>query len=252
MRTTVFWRTLTGLLIVAGLALTPGPVDAQPVDLELVLAVDTSASINDYEFRIQMEGYAAAFRHPEVHRAIDSAGDQGIAVSMVQWAGGGNPILAVDWTLLRDAGSAGAFADKIAATPRHYSGDLTAIGDAIRFSVKQITTNSFDALRQTIDVSADGRSNEGSLPGPARDSAVAAGMTINGLVIMRRAALNLYFKRYVIGGPSAFIERVDTFDEVPEAVLRKLIREIMGLPVSRRDGGIDFATAEPAPVRDLE
>ena len=252
MRAAVFWQTLGGLLVVAGVVLAPNPVAATPVDLELVLAVDTSASINDYEFRIQMEGYAAAFRHPEVHHAIDSAGDQGIAVSMVQWAGGGNPVLAVEWTLLRDAVSATAFADKIAATPRHYSGDLTAIGNAIYFSMKQIAANSFDATRQTIDVSADGRSNEGPLPGPARDSAVAAGMTINGLVIMRRAALNLYFKRYVIGGPSAFIERVDTFEEVPEAVLRKLIREIMGLPVSRLEEAIDFANIRPEAAGDPE
>ena len=244
MRTRVSGLALRGLLAVAFLLFAPFQLTATPVDLELLLAVDTSASINDYEFRIQMDGYAAAFRHPEIHRAIASAGDQGIAVAMVQWAGGGKPVLAVDWMLLRDAASARVFADLIAATPRHYNGDLTAIGDAIKFSVAQIAGNSFEASRQTIDVSADGRSNEGSLPGPARDRAVASGMTVNGLVVMRRAALDLYFRRYVIGGPSAFIERVDRFNQVPEAVLRKLIREIMGLPVSRLDGTIDLADAQ--------
>ena len=227
------------------LSLAPFQLAAAPADLELVLAVDTSASINDFEFRIQMEGYAAAFRHPDIHEAIDSAGDNGIAVSLLQWAGDGKPVVAVDWMLLRDAATAGAFADLIAATPRYNSGDLTAIGDAINFAVKMIATNGFDATRQTIDLSADGRSNEGSLPGAARDQAVAAGVTINGLVVMRRATLDLYFKRYVIGGPTAFVERVDQFNQIPAAVLRKLIREIIGLPVSRLDEAIDLANAEP-------
>ncbi len=227
------------------LSLAPLQLAAAPADLELVLAVDTSASINDFEFRIQMEGYAAAFRHPDIHKAIDSAGDNGIAVSLLQWAGDGKPVVAVDWMLLRDAATAGAFADLIAATPRYNSGDLTAIGDAIDFAVKMIVTNGFDATRQTIDLSADGRSNEGVLPGAARDRAVAAGVTINGLVVMRRATLDLYFKRYVIGGPTAFVERVDQFNQIPAAVLRKLIREIIGLPVARLDEAIDLANAEP-------
>ncbi len=233
-------QTEIGWLVAAILFAAPQTAAAVTVDLQLVLAVDTSASINDYEFRIQMEGYAAAFRHPDVHQAIDQAGNEGIAVAIVQWAGGGKPVLAVDWMQLRDARTAGLFADRIAATPRYYSGDLTAIGDAILFSMAQFADNGFESERQTIDVSADGRSNMGAFPGPARDRAVASGVTINGLVIMRRAALNLYFNRYVTGGSGSFIEQVDNFYEVPDAVLRKLIREIMGLPISRyRPGSHD-------------
>ena len=228
-------RRIAGALGAALLCLAPQPAAAAAVDLELVLAVDTSASINDYEFRIQMEGYAAAFRHPDVHRAIDRAGDRGIAVAVVQWAGGKRPVLAVGWMLLRDADGAGRFAERIAAAARHDSGDLTAIGDAILFSLARLADNGFESVRRTIDVSADGRSNLGTPPGPARDRAVAAGVTVNGLVIMRRAALDLYFKRYVTGGTGSFIESVDDFREVPAAVLRKLIREIEGLPIARRD-----------------
>ena len=220
-----------GALLVA---LAAPPAAAVPVDLELVLAVDTSASINDHEFRIQMQGYAAAFRHPDVHRAIDQAGDQGIAVAMVQWAGGAQPVLAVAWMRLGDARSADLFAERIAAAPRHYSGDLTAIGDALLYAQARLADNGFESERRTIDISADGRSNMGIFPSVARDRAVAAGVTVNGLVIMRRAALNLYFRRYVTGGVGSFIERVDTFDEVPDAVLRKLIREIRGLPIAHR------------------
>ena len=240
-----------GLLAAAFLFFAPQLLAAAPADLELVLAVDTSASINDFEFRIQMEGYAAAFRHPELHDAIDSVGDNGIAVSLVQWAGDGSPVVAVDWMLVRDAHSASAFADRIAAVPRHYSGDLTAIGEAIQFAMRQLANNGFESNRQTIDLSGDGRSNEGVVPGPARDVAVASGITINGLVVMRRAALDLYFRRYVIGGPTAFVERVDRFDQMPAAVLRKLIREILGLPVSQIVPTIDLAkvTFHPGPVR---
>jgi len=234
-------RRVAGALGAALLSLAPLPAAAGAVDLELVLAVDTSASINDYEFRIQMEGYAAAFRHPDVHRAIDRAGDRGIAVAVVQWAGGGQPVLAVGWMLLRDADGAGRFAERIAAAARHDSGDLTAIGDAILFSLARLADNRFESVRRTIDISADGRSNMGAFPGSARDRAVAAGVTVNGLVIMRRAALDLYFKRYVTGGTGSFIERVDDFREVPDAVLRKLIREIEGLPIARRG---------PLPSRD--
>ena len=134
-------RRVAGALGAALLCLAPLPAAAGAVDLELVLAVDTSASINDYEFRIQMEGYAAAFRHPDVHRAIDRAGDRGIAVAVVQWAGGGQPVLAVGWMLLRDAEGAGRFAERIAAAARHDSGDLTAIGDAILFSLARLADN---------------------------------------------------------------------------------------------------------------
>ena len=227
-------QRVAGAFAAALLCIAPQAAGADAVDLELVLAVDTSASINDYEFRIQMEGYAAAFRHPDVHRAIDRAGDRGIAVAVVQWAGGGQPVLAVKWMLVRDAHGAGRFAERVAATARHDSGDLTAIGDAILFSLARLADNGFESVRRTIDVSADGRSNMGASPGPARDQAVAAGVTVNGLVIMRRAALDFYFKRYVTGGTGSFIERVDDFREVPDAVLRKLIREIEGLPIAHR------------------
>lgn len=213
----------------------------QPVDLELVLAIDTSTSVDPTEFDLQWRGLARAFLHPDVIGAIQAVGDLGIAVTMVQWAGRSSHRTSVEWTFIDDAASAARFSAKIAGAPRMMRG-FTDIGGAIRFSAQSIAQNGYEGSRKVIDVSGDGASSTGS-PARARDIAVAQGITINGLVIYNEAleldlgklasiSLRQHYRDNVIGGPAAFLMIADDFDDFARAIQEKLVREIMGPPIA--------------------
>ncbi len=211
------------------------PVRAQgtPVDLELVLAVDSSSSVTAEEFDLQMQGIANAFRHSAVVAAIEAAGDLGIAVALVQWSDNRRQFLAIDWMHLTDAESAEAFAEEIDATPRFVIGGGTAIGGAMSFSTRLIDRNDYAGRRKVIDISGDGRANQGNQPEDERDKAVAAGFTINGLAILNEDFLvDRYYLYNVIGGTGAFLVTAEDFQDFQEAILRKLIQEISGVPLA--------------------
>ena len=172
-----FRKALAALLF---LALLGGarPVPAQEggrqrVDLQLLLAVDTSASVNPQEFDLQMRGLAEAFRHPGVHAALQAAGDLGIAVALMQWSDSRKQSLSIDWTWVHNPETAEGFAFLVEQTPRYLQGGGTAIGSAIDHGASLFARNSFDSPRRVIDVSGDGRANQGRLPDRARDDAQA-------------------------------------------------------------------------------
>lgn len=205
----------------------------QPVDLELVLAVDTSSSVSSSEFNLQMQGLAEAFRNPAVQGAIMAAGDLGIAVAMVQWSDNRKQTLAIDWTVVHDEASAEAFARQIDNTPRFLIGGGTAIGGAINFSARQLLSNGFDGRRKTIDISGDGRTNQGFNPARARDAAVAQGITINGLAILNEDALvDRHYLTNVIGGTGSFVMRAEDYSDFARAIIQKLVKEIAGAPIA--------------------
>ncbi len=205
----------------------------RPVDLELVLAVDTSSSVSAGEFNLQMQGLAEAFRNPAVQGAIRAVGDLGIAVAMVQWSDNRKQTLAIDWKMVRDEASAEAFAREIDNTPRYLIGGGTAIGGAINFSAHQLSINRFDGRRKVIDVSGDGRTNQGSNPARARDDAVAQGITINGLAILNEDALvDRHYLANVIGGTGSFVMQADDYSDFARAIVEKLIKEIAGAPIA--------------------
>ena len=218
------------LLLGADPGLAQGP---QPVDLELVLAVDTSSSVSPGEFNLQMQGLANAFRSPDVHVAIQAAGDLGIAVAMVQWSDNRKQTVAIDWQMVRDPSSAEAFAGEIDNTPRYLIGGGTAIGGAVNFSAHQLRINGFEGRRKVIDVSGDGRTNQGSNPARARDDAVAEGITINGLAILNEDALvDRHYLANVIGGTGSFVMNADDYSDFARAIVEKLIKEIAGVPIA--------------------
>ena len=206
----------------------------QPVDLELVLAVDISSSVSTDEYNLQMGGLADAFRDPKVAAAIRASGDLGVAVALIQWSENRLQFVSVDWALLHDRASAGAFADEIASAPRLVvNGGGTAIGGALKFSTAQIEENEYYGLRSVIDISGDGRTNQGWSDWPLRDAAVARGITINGLAILNdQPYLDNYYRANVIGGPGAFVMTTMDFRSYAQAILAKLIREIAGMPVA--------------------
>jgi hypothetical protein len=202
--------------------------DSRAVELELVLAVDTSLSINADEYAIQMGGLALAFRNPHVVSAIEAAGDNGIAVALVQWGIGAQQEITVDWAHVHDRASAEDFARAIEASPRRFFGKGTGITRALQYSSDLFRGNGFQGRRRVIDISGDGRNNSGRPPAPMRDRVVDAGIVVNGLAILDGdIMLGAYYIEHVTGGTASFVVIADTFQDYPAAIRRKLQREIL-------------------------
>ena len=227
------------------------------VDLELALGIDVSGSIDAEEAALQRQGYIAAFRHPDVIRAIESGMVGRIAVGYYEWAGYGHMRIVVDWTPIGDAKSAHGFADLLALNPPRQA-SRTAIASAIDFGVLWSGLNEFDGARRAVDISGDGPNNWGGKVTLARDRAVAAGVTINGLPIVNDRPgpsgrpqirdLDLYYRDCVIGGPGAFVVVANSFAEFATAVRRKLIIEIANLADEPALRKIDLRVAPPCTI----
>ncbi len=205
------------------------------VDLELVLAVDVSRSVDDQEFELQRRGYARAFTHPTVIRAIQANPLRKIAVAFVEWSGAEFQKTVVPWTEIADAESGALFADRVLEAPRSFWG-WTSISGAIDHSVGMFG-QAYRGRRKVIDVSGDGINNSGRPAYAARDDAVARGVAINGLVIMNdnpnpgprgfaQPPLDEFYREQVIGGPGAFVIAIDEFESFAYAIVNKLIKEI--------------------------
>ncbi len=247
-------RAVAALLIFAALGPAGRPAEAaQAVDVALVLAADVSRSIDDEEFALQRRGYSAAISDPRVLEAIQSGRHGAIAISFVEWAGENEQKTVVDWTVIGDAAAARQVAAAIGDAPRSFLG-RTAIGSAIDFSRGLIEESGFTADRSVIDVSGDGTNNQGRPVTDARNDAVGAGLTINGLAIFnQRAALEggflalhtnppgglaKYYRENVIGGSGAFVLQIDNFNTFDEAMIRKLLTEISAKPPPIETGAL--------------
>ena len=206
------------------------PVTAQEtqyVDLELILAIDLSSSVDQNEWELQAIGIAEAFRNSNLIETIRSSAPNGIAVAVVQWSSNNSQHLAVDWTLVNDAKSGRSLSRKIKLMPRLVGGGQTGIHGAIAFSINQFQNSPYRSWRKVIDISGDGQANSGLRPGKIRDRAIEEGVTINGLAIINEEPfVDRYFRDKVIGGPGAFLMRAEDYDDFATAILQKLIREI--------------------------
>lgn len=224
--------------MLACLALTtPAAAADLPVDLELVLAVDVSYSMDLDEQRLQRDGYVEAFRDPEIIRAIQSGAHRRIAVTYIEWAGWGINQIVVPWTVVDGPQSAEALAVKLAQAPisRHRR---TSVSGALDIADKQFGTT-FKGERRVIDVSGDGPNNSGPPVAPLRDELVAKGVVINGLPIVLRpggpgsmfdiANLDQYYATCVIGGPGSFMIPIKEKAEFAAATRQKLLLEVAGL-----------------------
>lgn len=215
-------------MLLAALAAAPAPARAADVDLALVLAIDTSSSVDDERYELQIRGYADAFRNPTIAEAIAQGPNGAIAVTFAQWAGYGQYRQIIGWTVISDSATAQRFASAIAETSRVLDGS-TSLSGAIDYSVRLLRATGHQAARQAIDVSGDGRNNNGRTATAARDDAVAAGITINGLPILtEEPMLDLFYRDEVIGGPGAFLVPVEDLDSFAQAILNKLLTEIAG------------------------
>ena len=244
-------RNLQACLIglVAALLWPAAAVPAEPVDPELVLAVDVSGSVDFVEARLQRDGYVAAFADPAILNAVRSGALGRVAVTYFEWSGFGQTIQTVDWTLIESPGDALAFAAELDEAPL-VRGRFTSISGAIGLGSKLFEGNGFEGVRRVIDISGDGPNNTGPRVAYVRDDAVGQDITINGLPIINDrpqpfgvpqiADLDLYFEICVIGGPGAFIVVAEDFNDFAAAIRRKLILEI---------AGIDSGGVEAPPVR---
>lgn len=244
-----FWRVATSRLLAVLLAcvvvqtqFAPGAAAQTPVDLELVIAVDVSLSMDLDEQRLQRDGYVAAFRDGEIHKAITSGGHGRIAVIYMEWAGPVSQSVVVPWTIIDGAGAARAFADKLEAVQISRA-RLTSISAALKFSQELFATSAVKGLRRVIDVSGDGPNNAGEPVVPVRDELVASGIIINGLPILLHTAvttafdisdLDQYYGNCVIGGTGAFMVPVRQLAEFASAIRRKLLLEISGVEMPAR------------------
>ncbi len=220
-----------------------GTARAAGVDLEIVLAADVSRSIDDGEFELQRKGYAAALTDPRVLKAIRATRNGAIGVCFVEWSGEDDQQVVLDWTLIRDEEDGAAAATAILKAPRSFTG-RTSISAAIDFATAHFATAQFGktkwpGARRIIDISGDGTSNSGPALTDARDRAVAAGITVNGLAIINEqpnsgysahthppGGLPNYYRQNVVGGPSAFLIVVKNFNSFADAMANKLTKEI--------------------------
>ncbi|MFC5758198.1 DUF1194 domain-containing protein [Rhizobium sp. GCM10022189] len=225
--------TLAMLASLSGAAATLAQSGQNEVDVELVLAVDTSRSMDYEEVRIQREGYVEALRHKEFLDAVKGGLTGRIAISYFEWAGYVVPGSVLDWQVIETEKDAQDFADKLEARPIATQ-RRTSISAAIVQGASMLAASPYRGNREVIDVSGDGPNNSGDPVTPARDAALEAGIIINGLAIMLRPSdvpegLDKYYGDCVIGGPGSFVLPVHKIEDFAVAVRRKLVWEISGL-----------------------
>jgi len=227
-------------LLAAGLA-APALITArtahatEEVDVELVLAVDVSRSVDAQEMEMQMSGYAAAFRDPRLAEGIAGGPLGAIAVTLFVWSDWNIQHVLVPWMRLDGAASCARFAAAVDAASRE-TYLYTSISGAIDFAARQFGTR-YSGLRQVVDISGDGVNNSGRPVAEAREAALARGIVLNGLAVIDNTPLppalaaglpplEDYYRDEVIGGPGAFLVVAEGFDSFETAVRRKIIREI--------------------------
>jgi Protein of unknown function (DUF1194) len=210
--------------------------NAVQVDVELILAVDVSYSMDPDEQALQREGYIKALTSPEFMRALREGANGKISITYVEWAGETDQKIIVPWRLIEGPESADAVAGEIAAAP-YRRASRTSISGALEFTKTLFDHSGYHGLRRVIDVSGDGANNAGPLVVPTRDEVVASGITINGLPLMLKrpnlgfmdiANLDEYYEDCVVGGPGAFVVPIREREQFVEATRTKLVLEISG------------------------
>jgi hypothetical protein len=220
----------------------PSAAAITDVDVELVIAVDVSYSMDPDEQALQREGYITGLNSPEFLNALQQGAHGRIAVTYFEWAGAADQRTVVPWRLVDGPAAAKAFTDAIAAAPyrRAYR---TSISGALHFAEPLFETSGFRGLRRVIDVSGDGVNNQGDLVAIVRDTVLERGITINGLpILLKRPSpatmdiedLDIYYEDCVIGGPGAFVIPIRERGQFREATRTKLVQEIASREVAPR------------------
>lgn len=234
-------KHIGAMVLAAAAASFPLVSQAVPIDLELVLAVDASGSVDDTEYAGQRNGYITAFNDSDIVDAITSGDHGSIAVTYVEWSSDDQQSQLVDWTLINNSDSASDFATAIDDASRAFD-NQTGVAAAIDFSAGLFSFNTGGALnigdtdytgdRMVIDISGDGQDNEGGNPSTARDNALDAGVTTINAIAIQDESLEEYYENNVIGGTNAFASFASDFeDDFSDGINEKLQREITAEPV---------------------
>ena len=209
------------------------PAQAQTeVDTALVLAVDSSGSIDADEFKLQKEGIAQAITNARVLDAVRSGPNRRIAIAYVEWGGPGTAQTIVKWHVVSSQETAEEFAAAVIAAPRSTQ-SYNAIGDAIDHGVELLKACPCKPTRRVIDISGDNADMRSLRPAPvARDAAVAQRITINALAVLSSGGsgghpdLVGYYETNVIGGRGAFVLPAKGRDDFVRAMREKMILEV--------------------------
>ncbi|OQW55540.1 MAG: hypothetical protein A4S14_12935 [Proteobacteria bacterium SG_bin9] len=225
--------------------------DVSPVvDVELILAVDISYSMDLDELALQREGYALAVTSQEFLKALKTGPTGKVAITYFEWAASSDQKVIIPWRVVDGPESAGAVAAEILKAPLRRA-SRTSISGAINFSLPLFEQNPYPGIRKVIDISGDGPNNNGVPVTVARDAALEKGITINGLPIMVKELnpatmdipnLDLYYEDCVIGGPGSFVVSIKAKEKFAEAIRTKLVLEVANrmperpvVPVSNKE-----------------
>lgn len=251
------WRVWIGALSLASTLYLTVPAPAvEPVDVELVLAVDVSLSMGPMELEIQRKGYASALTDERVLKAIANGAYGKIAITYFEWAGSSSHHVIVPWTTITGREDAERVAARLSASVPN-SARRTSVSAALEFGADLFAESPFKGMKRVIDISGDGPNNQGGPVETARDTVVKQGIVINGLPLMTNGGfsggydirdLDKYYADCVIGGPGSFMIPVNDWSQFSEAVRRKLVLELAGplSPVWKAAG------AGPAPVWSVQ
>ncbi|MEO6842840.1 MAG: DUF1194 domain-containing protein [Bradyrhizobium sp.] len=216
--------------------------NASSVDVELILAVDVSYSMDMDELAIQREGYAQAIVSKEFLQALKALPNGRVAITYFEWAASSDQKVIIPWRLIDGPETADAVSSEIMKTPVRRA-SRTSISGAIYFAMPLFDQNPYHGLRRVIDISGDGPNNNGSPVTGARDEALSKGITINGLPIMVKEPsystmdidnLDFYYEDCVIGGPGSFVVSIKDREKFKEAIRTKLLLEVAGRTPERR------------------
>ncbi len=230
--------------LLAALSVFVAPAAAQECRQALALGLDVSGSVDDTEYRLQLDGLAHAIDHPEIRAALFAMPSAPVRLAVYEWAGQGSERILLPWTPVESPDALDRIIATLRMTQRRPTRLSTALMDAQRFGAALLAEQA-ECWKRTLDISGDGKSNEGPAPYLVDRAAFLQGITVNGLVIgsdnpapgdqraVQIAELLAYFEAYVLFGPDAFAETALGYPEFQEAMVRKLKRELEGVALSR-------------------
>ena len=195
--------------------------------LALALAVDVSRSIDSQDYVIQTDGLAGALADKDVRAAI--FGPEGrVALAIYYWSGRGYQDLVQPWVILDSPEALDAAIREVRRTPRPEAPLATALGDALSYGL-DLMADAPDCERRVIDVAGDGQNNEGISVARTYEREDFTGITVNGLAVGEHEAdIVDYYQGELIRGPGAFVEVAPSQTDYPDAIRRKLLRELEG------------------------
>lgn len=220
--------------VLIAVSLLAAPAAAFERHTALVLRLDAWRSVDAREHDLQRRCLADALRDPDATAAISPAPGLGVAAFVFEWSDPEDQVVLAPWTILDGLEAIDAVARALLAAPEIEPRWKTGLGDAMHFAADAHRAAPADCKRRVVDISGDGPGDTGAPPSGHRAAGAFAGLTINGLVI-RTPKLDSAHPpgtdpmpsnhEQVIQGPGAFVVETRAFEDYPDAIRRKLLRE---------------------------